>query len=193
MAHPPNKRSRSRYTSICVIGIELRQRVPHRRGGDVIDRAVHRDGRLIVLRDWRIPDLTRDATWSVPGQRWKELDGPYYPLPRAEETAAFVARKRAEIEGDAFPHPRSTLAIADKATDEFLGLVSWYWESQETHWPCVGLVIYAWAWSSTTRRTGGRGAATTSSGYGATDGEEQSGAREGRSCPLHFPCVSPSP
>jgi len=108
----------------------------------VIDTTVHLDGRHIVLRDWRIPDLARDAAWSVPGQRWKELDGPYYPLPTTEETAAFVARKRTEIEGNAFPDPRSSLVIADKATDEFLGLVSWYWESQETHWLCVGLVIY---------------------------------------------------
>ncbi len=108
----------------------------------MIDKAIHLAGHLIVLRDWRISDLARDAAWSVPGHRWKDLDGPYYPLPTAQETAAFVARKRAEIEGDTVPHPRSSLAIADKATDEFLGLVTWYWESQETHWPCVGLVIY---------------------------------------------------
>jgi len=111
-------------------------------GIDVIDTTVHLADRQIVLRDWHVADLARDAAWSTPGQRWKELDGPYYPLPTAEETAAFVARKRAEIKGGTFPHPRSSLAIADEATDEFLGLVSWYWESQETQWLSVGLVIY---------------------------------------------------
>lgn len=107
-----------------------------------MDSSVRLAGRRIVLCDWCLPDLTPWAGWLVPGQRWKELDGPYYPPPTDEERAGLLVRKRAEIEGGALPYPRPSLAIADRATDEFLGMVSWYWESKETYWPGVGLVIF---------------------------------------------------
>ena len=99
-------------------------------------------GRHIMLRDWRLDDLAVWAPWMEPGHRWKDLDGPYYELPSPEERGQMVERKRAEIETGADPFPPRGLVIADRETDMFIGVVSWSWESEETRWPGVGIVIY---------------------------------------------------
>lgn len=99
-------------------------------------------GMLIVLRDWQLDDLEPHAAWLRPGQRWQELDAPYYPGPTPEEIPAIIARKRRRIEKGDLPIPRSSLAIADSRNNALLGTVDWYWESAETNWPCVGIVIY---------------------------------------------------
>lgn len=99
-------------------------------------------GSQIYLRDWKLDDLEQYAAWMVPGQPWKELDGPYYPLPNAETVAATIAHMRNQIKEENFPTIRSVLVISDKISDKLIGIVSWNWESQETHWPTVGIVIF---------------------------------------------------
>lgn len=93
------------------------------------------EGERIVLRDWQVDDLERFAFWLDPGQLWHRLDGPYYPkLLREQIPEAIVAGER--------PEPRTSLVIADRVTDALLGQVTWYWESEETHWLSVGIGIY---------------------------------------------------
>ncbi|GCE31453.1 hypothetical protein KDA_69370 [Dictyobacter alpinus] len=99
-------------------------------------------GLQIYLRDWQLADLEQYRAWMVPGQRWKEFEGPYYPLPTADVIATNLAYIRSQIEQDTFPTIRSVLVISDKTTDRLLGIVTWNWESQETHWPSVGIVIF---------------------------------------------------
>jgi len=99
-------------------------------------------GGRIELRDWRTADLDRWAAWLTPGHRWKSLDGPYYALPAPDEVQAMVERRRVAIAEEAWPTPRGSLVIADKETDRLIGLVTWYWESEETDWPGVGIVIF---------------------------------------------------
>ena len=99
-------------------------------------------GRNIVLRDWQYPDLPIWDHWMQPGHRWKELDGPYYPLPSDEGRARMLEQKRAEIEQGTGTFPPPSLVIAARDTDTFLGIVTWYWESRETFWPGMGIVIY---------------------------------------------------
>jgi putative hydrolase of HD superfamily len=77
-----------------------------------------------------------------PGHGWKELDGPYYPLPSARELVTMARRKREEISTGSTIFPPRSLVIADRETDMFIGVVSWSWESEETRWPGVGIVIY---------------------------------------------------
>ncbi len=100
------------------------------------------EGQRLVLRDWQLTDLDNFAAWQQPGHRWQALDGPYYPKPKAEEIPEQVAKIRAWTEKNAWPTPRNRLNICDKATDLLLGQVSWYWQSQETNWLSVGIVIY---------------------------------------------------
>ncbi len=58
----------------------------------------------------------------------------------------------AEATAPELPTPRMRLAVADITDDRLLGSVGWYWESQETDWRRIGIVLYDPAvWS------GGRG------------------------------------
>ncbi|MFP4438452.1 MAG: GNAT family N-acetyltransferase [Chloroflexaceae bacterium] len=99
-------------------------------------------GVKISLRDWRVSDLDTHARRLVPGQRWQELDGPYYLGPTLDEIPALIARQRAGIMAPQLPWPRSSLVIAHAQTDAPLGLVNWHWESVETYWPLIGILIY---------------------------------------------------
>lgn len=99
-------------------------------------------GLQIILRDWRVDDLETHAYWLMPGHRWQELDAPYFPGPTEDEIPDIIARHRMHIEEKHVSNPRASLAIAHAETDALLGLVNWYWESVETVWPMMGIVIY---------------------------------------------------
>lgn len=73
------------------------------------------------------------------GKGWT---GPYYPLPSADAVAAMVERDRIAIASGDWPSPRTNLVVAGRGTDELTGLVTWSWESEETYWPVVGIVLY---------------------------------------------------
>ncbi len=100
------------------------------------------EGPQVVLRAWQHDDVAAWASWMEPGHPWKELDGPYYPLPAEEQRATMLDQKRAEIEQGPSTTPPRSLVIADRDTDAFIGIVTWYWESKETLWPGLGIVIF---------------------------------------------------
>jgi putative hydrolase of HD superfamily len=99
-------------------------------------------GQKIILRDWRDSDLEAYAYWLAPGRRWKELDAPYYPGPDLDEIPDVIAQKRALIARGHLPTPRNSLIIAARDTEALIGSVSRYWQSQETRWLSVGIVIF---------------------------------------------------
>ena len=53
-----------------------------------------------------------------------------------------VERRRATIMSGDWPSPRANLVVADRESDRLIGLVTWSWESEETYWPVVGIVLY---------------------------------------------------
>lgn len=95
----------------------------------------------VRLRDWQAADLVPYEKWLRPGQRWQELDGPYYQSDE-DRSAERVAALKERMHGEGFPTPRERLVIADAVTNEFIGTVSSYWESIETRWLCLGISIY---------------------------------------------------
>lgn len=99
-------------------------------------------GRQIVLRDWTEDDFDRWARWMQPEHHWQRLDGPYYPPMDDDEVGEFIARKRCQLAADDFPLPRSDLVVALAGSGELIGRVSWYWQSEETHWLSLGISIY---------------------------------------------------
>jgi putative hydrolase of HD superfamily len=99
-------------------------------------------GNQIYLRDWQIDDLPAYVHWLHPDQAWYRLDGPYYAPPKPESIAVTVEAKRAEIQQGQWPSPRKQLVVADSATNQLLGRVSWYWIDRETHWIAQGIVIF---------------------------------------------------
>ncbi|NDJ60957.1 MAG: GNAT family N-acetyltransferase [Chloroflexi bacterium] len=104
--------------------------------------SVRISGHKIVLRDMQLGDVAAYSHWMQPGHEWQRLDGPYYGHPSAEQVAQQVERVRARIERAEWPDPRERLMIAAQPDDAFIGMVTWYWISEETHWPAVGILIY---------------------------------------------------
>ncbi len=99
-------------------------------------------GKQIILRDWDLQDLPDYARWLQPGHEWKQLDGPYYAGPSPEEIPEIVEDQRNAIEFADWPSPRHQLIIANPTDNRMVGQVSWYWISEETNWPALGIVIY---------------------------------------------------
>lgn len=102
----------------------------------------HRPGRQIVLRDWIPEDLDPYREWQRPGQEWQALDGPYYARPSDAETTTFLERLASRIAAGKWPEPRMVVAVADASTNDLIGRVSYYWQSEETHWLSLGVVVY---------------------------------------------------
>lgn len=105
------------------------------------ESAIQFAGRQIILRDWRQDDLGIHRYWAAPDHQWQQLDAPYYAKPTPEETEAFIAKAQAAIDAAHWPQLRRRLVIADEQ-NAYIGQVSWYWISEETYWPAVGIVIY---------------------------------------------------
>ena len=95
-----------------------------------------------VLRDWRLLDLKPWGEWLGPGHRWQDLDGPYYPKPTPQQIYKRLERTQEQITRSSLPEPRPHLVIAERASDKLIGRVSWHWESEETFWSQVGIVIF---------------------------------------------------
>lgn len=100
------------------------------------------NGKQIILRDWDLRDLSAYGRWLQPGHEWKQLDGPYYAGPSREEITEIVEDQKTAIEFDEWPSPRHQLIIASQIDNQMIGQVSWYWISEETNWPALGIVIY---------------------------------------------------
>lgn len=100
------------------------------------------EGNLINLRDWSLSDLPDFIKWMQPEHEWHNYDGPYYPSATPEEVDLLAGKRREMILSNSFPSPRRNLAIVDAATDKLIGMVSWYWQGEETNWISVGICIY---------------------------------------------------
>lgn len=77
-----------------------------------------------------------------PGHEWHNFDGPYYPSATPEEVEQMIARRRDAILNNSFPTPRRSMAVVDQESDTLIGMVSWYWQGEETNWLCIGICIY---------------------------------------------------
>lgn len=99
-------------------------------------------GCRLRLRDWKLEDLGSFEQWMQPQHKWHEYDGPYFPDATPQEVEKMASMLRERVLNSNFPSPRRSMVIADVATDNIIGSVSWYWESEETNWLSVGLNIY---------------------------------------------------
>lgn len=111
-------------------------------------------GNVVRLRHWTSADLPRYRDWLRPHQEWHQWDGPYFPIISDEHADAHVARLEAVVReqgGVAWSRtddgvdktlPVTLAVIADVASDELVGTVSWHWESEETDWARMGISVY---------------------------------------------------
>ena len=96
----------------------------------------------VILRDWLESDLDTFSSWSQPGHEWQRLDGPYYPAPTVDQVSAQVAKLRERILAAEWPTPRHVLPVVERKTGRLLGKESRYWQSEETNWLSIGIVIF---------------------------------------------------
>lgn len=110
---------------------------------------------VVRLRHWRPDDLAGYREWLRPHQEWHRWDGPYFPVISAEAADQHVDRLRnvvipeqqgiawaSDVDGPDRSLPVALAVVADAATDELVGTVTWYWESRETEWARMGISIY---------------------------------------------------
>ena len=97
-------------------------------------------GIKINLRPWQLKDLDAYAHWLQPHHKWHQLDGPYYAKMTRGQIEKLKVKIQKKIEANEPIHQR--VVIADARSDELLGTTSWYWQSKETNWLSVGIVIF---------------------------------------------------
>ncbi len=92
-------------------------------GVPVVQERIRIEGNRVVLRDAVRRDLDVLAYWLEPDNRWQELDGPATDLPGPADRDRILAERRAIVEADSLPVPRTVLSIATLDTDEMIGQV----------------------------------------------------------------------
>jgi len=100
------------------------------------------EGQKIQLRDWQLKDVPIYEHWRTGWQEWMNYDAPYYKSNDEKLSSEYKQKLTERIKKQEFSEPRRNLVIADMETNVMIGMVSWYWESKETNWMCVGIVIY---------------------------------------------------
>jgi len=96
----------------------------------------------IVLRKLKIEDLEDYLYWNHPSREFHKYNGPYFEKDNEEELKKYVDDLKEQFlkgEKNIFKNRK---IIANKDTDEIIGQVNWYWESQETLWMEIGIVIF---------------------------------------------------
>lgn len=100
-------------------------------------------GKKCALRDWKTKDLEAYKFWLTGHQKWMELDAPYYHTKEIsdDKLKEMTEKIKLKIDENNWPTPRTNLIIADE-NDDMIGTVGWYWQSKETYWLSIGLVVY---------------------------------------------------
>lgn len=96
----------------------------------------------ISIRDWKEEDAEKYRFWNTGKHLWMEYDGPYYPKSTAKEVEESIIRFNKITSEFSEQDTRRRMFIADNKTDQLIGIVSWYWQSEETNWKSIGIVIY---------------------------------------------------
>lgn len=99
-------------------------------------------GQKIAIRDWQLDDFEQYRYWMNGDFEWKKYNGPYYPQKTVEEVENQITVWSRQIERRARPRVRHNLAVVDLATNQLIGIVSRYWQSTETNWLSIGIVIF---------------------------------------------------
>ncbi len=100
------------------------------------------EGKNIVVRDWIIEDLKSFEYWNTGHHSWMDFDGPYYPKMDQFELEYNIDLVRQKIENKRLSKLRKRLVIALKESNQLIGTLSWYWQSQETNWKSIGITLY---------------------------------------------------
>lgn len=96
----------------------------------------------LVLRELEIKDLEDYLYWNHPSREFHKFNGPYFGKSSEEELRKQIADMEVQLLKGEKNVLKNKKIIANKNTDEIIGLVNWYWKSQETLWMEIGIVIF---------------------------------------------------
>lgn len=104
------------------------------------------DGDGLRVRDFSPEDMLAYRHWLAPEREWHLWDGPYFAKATAGDIDRIVTMEEERVRtlqnGGGLEWPRQRAVIADRDTDQLIGTLSWYYESPESDWRRVGMVIY---------------------------------------------------
>jgi len=96
----------------------------------------------IKLREFEQEDLDQYLYWNHPTREFHKFNGPYFKPLSVEKLEERIEKWREEfINGEVKPLKKWNV-IVDSATDELIGIVTWYWKSEETKWMEIGIVVF---------------------------------------------------
>lgn len=99
-------------------------------------------GNNISIRDWQLQDLEKYRFYNTGKHLWMEFDGPYYPKANETELEKTINFIKQKLESNSWAAPRRGLVISKVSDNQLIGTVNWYWQSKETNWKSIGIVIY---------------------------------------------------
>jgi len=96
----------------------------------------------LVLRTLRLDDIESYKYWTHPSRKYHKYNGPYFKHAREDEHSKNVKNLKNRLEAGEKNVLGNRKIIADLESGEIIGLVNWYWKSEETKWLEVGIVIF---------------------------------------------------
>ena len=96
----------------------------------------------IVLRELELKDLEDYLYWNHPSREFHKFNGPFYGKRNEDELIKYIQDLKLLLLKGEKSVLKNKKIIANEDTDEIIGSVSWYWESQETFWMEVGIAIF---------------------------------------------------
>ncbi|MDD2917069.1 MAG: GNAT family protein [Candidatus Gracilibacteria bacterium] len=96
----------------------------------------------LILRELQLDDLNDYLKYTHPSREYRKYNGPYFKQETEEELGELIERYREKLNQGEHNVLRNKKLIVNKATDEIIGEVNWYWKSEETLWMELGIVIF---------------------------------------------------
>ena len=96
----------------------------------------------LKLRELQLKDIEDYRVWTHPSREYHKYNGPYYKHANEEEHEENIKVLRNRLESGEQNVLGNKEIIVDGETNEIIGLVNWYWKSEETNWLEVGIVIF---------------------------------------------------
>jgi putative hydrolase of HD superfamily len=96
----------------------------------------------IHLRNIEIKDLDDYYTLNHPSMKHHNFNGPYFKQKTEDELKEEIQTLKTKLENKEINPLINRKIIANVETDKVIGMVNWYWKSEETLWLEVGIVIF---------------------------------------------------
>ncbi|WP_430885925.1 GNAT family N-acetyltransferase [Fusibacter sp. JL216-2] len=96
----------------------------------------------LKLRPLELEDIEDYREMTHPSRAYHKYNGPYYKHDNEEEHEEKIRVLRSKLESGEKNVLGNKEIIADATKNEIIGLVNWYWKSEETNWLEVGIVIF---------------------------------------------------